>query len=68
VPSKIGSLGLLSDYLRGILIVLSLFAASIAIWDALQSMIFDWVPFVSDHWVYRMISSLEVIVEWQAER
>jgi hypothetical protein len=59
-----GNLGILADDTRGILIVLSLFAASLAIWDALESMLFDWVPFVIDSRIYHMISSLEVVVEF----
>lgn len=58
--------GILPPGLRGILIVVALFAASIAIWDALEALIFDWAPFMRDNRAYRCISELEVVVEAQA--
>jgi hypothetical protein len=56
-------LGLLPGRLRGTLIVLAAYAVSLSIWDALDSLIFDWPPFVRDNATYRLIDDLEVIVE-----
>jgi hypothetical protein len=59
----VGPLGVLPQWLRGILIILAAYAASLAIWDSLDSLIFDWPPFVRDNTTYRLIDDLEVIVE-----
>jgi hypothetical protein len=50
-------------FLGGVLAVLALFAGSLAIWDAGESLAFNWVPFVLDDASYRTIRAMEVVVE-----
>jgi hypothetical protein len=59
----VGPLGFLPGWLRGILTILAVYAASLAIWDSLDSFLFDWAPFVRDNTTYRLISDIEVVVE-----
>ena len=62
-----GPLQFLPGWLRGILSILAVYAFSLALWDSLDSLIFDWAPFVRDNATYRLIDNLEVIVEpWPA--
>jgi hypothetical protein len=61
----VGPLGFLPGWLRGILTILAAYAASLAIWDSLDSFLFDWAPFVRDNATYRLISAIEVVVEPQ---
>jgi hypothetical protein len=61
----VGPLQFLPGWLRGILTILAAYAASLAIWDSLDSLLFDWAPFVRDNATYRLISAIEVIVEPQ---
>lgn len=56
-------LGLLPDFLRGVLIVLALYACSVLSFDALWSLAFDWVPFVQENTVYRAIEGIEITIE-----
>lgn len=56
-------LGLLSDFLRGVLIVLALYACGVLSFDALWSLAFDWVPFVQENTVYRAIEGIEITIE-----
>lgn len=58
-----GISGVLPGFVSGVLIVLALFAGSLAIWDAIESLAFNWVPFVLDDASYRTISAMEVVVE-----
>ena len=58
-----GPLQFLPGWLRGILSILAVYAFSLALWDSLDSLIFDWAPFVRDNATYRLIDNLEVIVE-----
>ena len=58
-----GPLQFLPGWLRGILSILAIYAFSLALWDSLDSLIFDWAPFVRDNATYRLIADLEVIVE-----
>jgi hypothetical protein len=60
-----GPLEFLPGWLRGILTILAVYAAALAIWDALDSFLFDWAPFVRDNATYRLISAIEVVVEPQ---
>lgn len=48
--------------LAGILAVLAIFAGSLAIWDAIESLVFNWVPFVLDDACYRTLGTLDVVV------
>jgi hypothetical protein len=58
-----GPLQFLPGWLRGILSILAVYAFSLALWDSLDSLIFDWAPFVRDNATYSLIDNLEVIVE-----
>jgi hypothetical protein len=60
-----GPLGFLPDWLRGVLTILAIYAASLAIWDSLDSLLFDWAPFVRDNTTCRLISELEISLEAQ---
>lgn len=59
--------GLLPDFLRGVLIVLALYACSVISFDAVWSVAFDWVPFVQDSAVYRVMRGMDIVVERQTE-
>jgi hypothetical protein len=62
-----GPLQFLPGWLRGILSILAVYAFSLALWDSLDSLIFDWAPFVRDNATYQLIDNLEVVVEpWPA--
>ena len=54
---------MLPGFLRGILIVLALYACSVLSFDAVWSLVFDWVPFVQENAVYRVLKGMEVVVE-----
>jgi hypothetical protein len=53
-------------YAGGVATLMAVYAASLAIWDALESWFFDWTPFAVDNVVYRWISNLEVHVAPQS--
>lgn len=57
--------GLLPDVLRGVLTVLSAFAIAVLIFDALWSLVFDWVPFVQDNTVHTILMGMELSIEPQ---
>ena len=62
-----GPLQFLPGWLRGVLSILAIYAFSLALWDSLDSLIFDWAPFVRDNATYSLIDNLEVMVEpWPA--
>ena len=48
--------------------LLAVFAASLAIWDALESLLFDWTPFAVDNLAWQWISRLEVRIVLQPEQ
>ena len=58
-----GPLMFLPEWLRGILTILAVYASSLAIWDSLDSLLFDWAPFVRDNTTCRLISDIEVVIE-----
>ena len=60
-----GPLQFLPEWLRAILSILAIYAFALANWDALDSLLFDWAPFVRDNTTYRLISGIEVVVEPQ---
>jgi hypothetical protein len=60
-----GPLQFLPDWLRAILSLLAVYAFALANWDALDSLLFDWAPFVRDNATYRLISALEIVIEPQ---
>jgi len=56
-------LGLLPAFLRGVLIVLALYACSVLSFDAVWSLAFDWVPYVQENKVYSVLKASEITVE-----
>jgi hypothetical protein len=58
-----GPLTFLPEWLRAILTILAFFAAALAIWNPLDSLLFDWAPFVRDNATYTLISALELRIE-----
>ena len=49
--------------LEGVLIIVTLFVGSIALWDVLQGLCFGWVPYALENRSYRLLGNLEVIIE-----
>ena len=58
-----GPLQFLPSSLRALLSLLAVYAFAIANWDALDSLLFDWAPFVRDNATYQLIDDLEIILE-----
>jgi hypothetical protein len=56
-------LGLLPAFLRGVLIVLALYACSVLSFDAVWSLAFDWLPHVQENKVYSVLEASEITVE-----
>jgi len=61
----INPFGLLPDLLRTILVALAFFAGAVLAFGSLGSMIFDWVPFVQDTTVYRVLREMDLTIEAQ---
>jgi hypothetical protein len=61
----VAPLQFLPAWLRGILSILAIYAFALANWDALDSLLFDWAPFVRDNTTYRLISLLDIRFEPQ---
>ena len=57
----------LPEWLRAILSILAIYAFALANWDALDSLLFDWAPFVRDNTTYRLISALDIRFESQPQ-
>jgi hypothetical protein len=55
-----GPLQFLPEWLRAIISILAVYAFALANWDALDSLLFDWAPFVRDNTTYRLISQLDL--------
>jgi hypothetical protein len=53
----------LPGWLRAILSLLAVYAFALANWDALDSLLFEWAPFVRDNATYRLISLLDLHFE-----
>lgn len=60
-----GPLQFLPEWLRAIVSLLAVYAFALANWDALDSLLFDWAPFVRDNATYRLISQLDLRFESQ---
>jgi len=60
-----GPLQFLPEWLRAILSILAVYAFALANWDALDSLLFDWAPFVRDNTTYTLISALDIRFEPQ---
>jgi hypothetical protein len=55
----------IGEYVLAIVTLFAVYAASLAIWDALESWFFDWTPFTVDTMAYRWIRSLQVQIIYQ---
>jgi hypothetical protein len=60
-----GPLQFLPAWLRAVLSILAVYAFGLANWDALDSLLFDWAPFVRDNATYTSISALDLRFEAQ---
>jgi hypothetical protein len=60
-----GPLQFLPEWLRAILSILAVYAFALANWDALDSLLFEWAPFVRDNATYTLISALDLRFEAQ---
>ncbi len=61
----VAPLQFLPGWLRAILSILAVYAFALANWDALDSLLFDWAPFVRDNTTYTLISALDIRFEPQ---
>jgi hypothetical protein len=55
-------------YVLALATLFAVYAAALAVWDALESWFFDWTPFAVENRAYRWISSLEVHIAPQTEQ
>ncbi len=55
--------GLLPEVVRSVLIVLAAFAISVLIFDAVWSLVFDWLPFVQDNTVLTVLRKMDLMIE-----
>ena len=60
---SVNPLGLLPDIVRSVLIVLASFAIAVLVFNALWSLVFDWLPFVQDNTVLTVLRDMELIIE-----
>ena len=49
--------------LQGVLIIVTLFVASLALFDVLTGIFFGWVPYAIENRSYRVLGNLEVTIE-----
>lgn len=56
-------LAVIPDFLRGVLVVLALYACSVLSFDAVWSLAFDWVPYMQENKVFRVLQASEITVE-----
>ncbi len=56
-------LSVIPDFLRGVLVVLALYACSVLSFDAVWSLAFDWVPYVQENKVFRVLQASTITVE-----
>ncbi len=63
----VAPLQFLPGWLRAILSILAIYAFALANWDVLDSLLFDWAPFVRDNTTYRLISLLDLRIEPQRD-
>lgn len=62
-----GWLSMLSPFVQGIVVLLPILAASLALWDALESIVFGWTSFSIENRAYRAISTLTLAIEGWVE-
>lgn len=58
-----GQLAIVPPFVQGVAVVLGLLAASLAIWDVADALIFQWTPFAIDNRAYRVMVNLAVKIE-----
>ena len=58
-----GQLTMDRPYMQGVLIIVTLFIGSVALWDVLQGLCFGWVPYAIENRSYRVLGNLEVTIE-----
>lgn len=56
-------LSILPPFVQGVVVVLGLLAASLAIWDSADALFFRWAPFEIDNRAYRALGNLQVSIE-----
>ena len=54
-------------YLQGVLIIVTLFIGSVALWDVLEGLFFGWVPYAIENRSYHVLGNLEVTIEAEGE-
>jgi len=57
--------GLIPEVLRGLLTVFAAFAIAILFFNAVWSLVFDWVPFVQDNTVHTILMGMDLLIEPQ---
>lgn len=62
-----GRLDSLSPFVRGVLAIVPLFVASLAIWDALDALFFQWVPAAVATRAYRALGKSSVLIVPQVD-
>ena len=50
-------------YLQGVLVIVTLFVGSIALWDVLSGLFFGWAPYSIDNRSYHVLANLTVTIE-----
>lgn len=58
-----GWLSILPPFVQGVVVVLGMLAASLAIWDSADALFFRWAPFEIDNRAYRTMANLQVQIE-----
>ena len=54
-------------YMQGVLIIVTLFIGSVALWDVLQGLFFGWVPYAIENRSYRVLGNLAVTIEAESD-
>jgi hypothetical protein len=60
-----GPFGLIPETLRGVLIILSALAIGVFTFDAVWSVVYDWVPFVQDNTVHTVMMGMDLAIKAQ---
>lgn len=58
---------LLPAFVRGVLIVLALYACSVLSFDAVWSVALDWIPFAQNNAVYEVMRTMDLAIEAQPD-
>ena len=54
-------------FLQGVLMIVTLFVGSVALWDVLEGLCFGWAPYAIDNRSYRVLGNLEVNIEAESD-